>query len=825
MVHQQPVSTPSAPTAPIILTQNRTNIAANGSTIVLQNPRATTGYSYIKAIAPAVSAPSTTTASIPQTILPANVRVQNILTTKATTVTPVVTTAATAVPVMQKVYTLQSGDSNVLLQVKPVMTTTQNIHTLMTPNGPILTTGIPLVLDSSENAGKLQISRLQQPQHQVSQHSPQPKVKEVKRSAHNAIERRYRTSINSCIIELKNIVVGVDAKLNKSAILRKAIDHIRHLQKQNNNLKQENMYLKMKMTNRNDSLKDLLVSNMPDEMASVTGPITPPRSDESNPSSSPSHNSDNSMPPSPFGTNYSGGGMEECMNEDDLMSGVRGMSAHSRLTLCMFMLAVLVINPFGSFLSQRTIEEELEPGTSRRILAVDEPFFSWSSFSSSIVIFSVNLAFLVLCLVKMLVYGDPILPVRSKASSEYWKRKKQSDLDFQRGNVAASLQDSKRCLAAFGVMIPKNRFETVTTTCWQFVRMFLHRIYVGRWLSRRAGGLFKPESQRTDALQSAKELALLFHRLNQLYLVSNQPEANGLMMSLYAVNMAETASAVMSPEDTIEIYITAALRVKKSYPKFMQYFCRYYLAKAKQVFTECDQAPAKFSWAFTSYGFRFLTTHTMQFEVKPESMFSMLGNKADPLEYMMRVGSAGSQSERIKLTFCFCFQDYRENLLQKSIQCLVGSGQISRKHANAAFAQQSSQTAATAEANANAKDTTKDDQSDNGKTSTPASYPYSGCQISNVLHFTQLLKDILSVEENQAVTFDRCVLSGNCCQDRLAHWWSSVLSIAAHWLLGEDAEAERMYSHIENLPPELAQGEDALPKALFAAFQAKLALL
>ena len=56
-----------------------------------------------------------------------------------------------------------------------------------------------------------------------------PRVKEVKRSAHNAIERRYRTSINDKIVELKNIVVGVDAKLNKSAILRKTIDYVRYV--------------------------------------------------------------------------------------------------------------------------------------------------------------------------------------------------------------------------------------------------------------------------------------------------------------------------------------------------------------------------------------------------------------------------------------------------------------------------------------------------------------------------------------------------------------------------------------------------------------------
>ena len=41
----------------------------------------------------------------------------------------------------------------------------------------------------------------------------QPRVKEVKRSAHNAIERRYRTSINDKITELKDMVVGPDSKV------------------------------------------------------------------------------------------------------------------------------------------------------------------------------------------------------------------------------------------------------------------------------------------------------------------------------------------------------------------------------------------------------------------------------------------------------------------------------------------------------------------------------------------------------------------------------------------------------------------------------------
>ena len=45
-----------------------------------------------------------------------------------------------------------------------------------------------------------------------------PKVKEVKRNMHNAIERRYRTSINDRIIELKDIIAGPSAKVVKYII-------------------------------------------------------------------------------------------------------------------------------------------------------------------------------------------------------------------------------------------------------------------------------------------------------------------------------------------------------------------------------------------------------------------------------------------------------------------------------------------------------------------------------------------------------------------------------------------------------------------------------
>lgn len=123
-----------------------------------------------------------------------------------------------------------------------------------------------------------------------------------KRLAHNATEKKYRLSISSGIETLKNLVVGDDAKLQKSAILRKAVDFILNLQKQNRELRRQNAEL-MKAA-QIGNVKDLLVPNhgeyvkMEPELESYDA-MTPPRSDISNPSLSPSY-SDNSMPSSPY---------------------------------------------------------------------------------------------------------------------------------------------------------------------------------------------------------------------------------------------------------------------------------------------------------------------------------------------------------------------------------------------------------------------------------------------------------------------------------------------------------------------------------------------
>ena len=86
---------------------------------------------------------------------------------------------------------------------------------------------------------------------------------------------------------------------------------------------------------------------------------------------------------------------------------------------------------------------------------------------------------------------------------------------------------------------------------------------------------------RREAVNSAKELSLVYHRLHQLNLVSGSTEGRftGLMLAFSAVNMAEASSDVLSAEQLADIYVAAAMRIKASCPSFLQFCNRYVKSK------------------------------------------------------------------------------------------------------------------------------------------------------------------------------------------------------------------------------------------------------
>ncbi|XP_045478897.1 sterol regulatory element-binding protein 1 isoform X2 [Harmonia axyridis] len=613
------------------------------------------------------------------------------------------------------------------------------IHTIVPGQTQILTTtGIPLVLDSNEN--KIPINRIP---------AKTPVFKEVKRSAHNAIERKYRTSINDKIIELKNIVVGVDAKLNKSGILKRTIEYIRFLQNCNSKLKQENMMLKMKA--KQNSLKDLLTSGS-DSTMFYQPADTPPHSDVS--TLSPEH----SIPSSP---EYST--LIKDDSEDELMPLAKGMLDQTKITLCMFMFVMLAFNPFGFAVNRLSGGYTETKYDSRKFLSFD---FNYSpSFDlSSLLLWLFNSIVLGYCMIKMFVYGDPIILSKSKESQTFWRHRRQADMYLSKGDKLAAKQELLKCLSIYGVNLPTSRIELVLSLCWQLFRQILHRLWIGRWLSRHAGGFLIDGATRFEAQTSCCELAMVFHDLHQIQLIEG-PDTTchvmGFTIDLNALNLAEAAKFKLRTSQYVDVFIGISLRIKMSCPNILQGIQRYYLGLAKLAASNsCDPIPSRQQWLLTPEGYRFFLTQQFSFENKHNDLpFSSVTNPMDPLAYVVK--------------------NFQEYLLEKSLEILISPGSKNE------FSKE------------------------------------NGSEVSDVEHYVQILFDNSAMDAQTLFSSDTL----NNYQDEIAIWWTSFVAIACNWLLGEEKTSQKLYQKIEYIPDDLALSENPLPKAVLAAYTARKSYL
>ncbi|NXG92296.1 SRBP1 protein, partial [Stercorarius parasiticus] len=437
--------------------------------------------------------------------------------------------------------------------------------------GTILAT-VPLVVD----AEKLPINRL----------APSGKPALVqsrgeKRTAHNAIEKRYRSSINDKIVELKDLVVGTEAKLNKSAILRKAIEYIRFLQQSNQKLKQENLALKMAMQ-KNQSLKDLVAScsggakaEAPMEVvkAEVMEMLTPPPSDVGSPShSSPlslsggsSNSSSDSEPDSPLCDH---GKVKQ--EHPPPSPSSQGMLDRSRMALCAFVFLCLSFNPLASLLrgsgAPAPVGSPDTAGPHRSIMAesgtVEEPW-GWSQWLwPALAFWLLNVALVRGAVVRLFVCGEPVPRPHSEPSVLFWRHRRQADLDLDRGDFAQGAQHLRTALGALGRPLPASHGDLACSLLWTLLRHLLQRLWVGRWLAARAGGLRPDPPPPAHVRQSARDAAMTYHRLHQLHLAGKQAGGHllAINLALSAVNLAECAGDAVSVAALAEIYVAAALR-------------------------------------------------------------------------------------------------------------------------------------------------------------------------------------------------------------------------------------------------------------------------
>ncbi|XP_036384871.1 sterol regulatory element-binding protein 1-like isoform X1 [Megalops cyprinoides] len=645
----------------------------------------------------------------------------------------------------------------------PVQTT--SIQALMS-GGTILTT-VPVVVD----AEKLPINRIT-----VSGKPSGLPNRGEKRTAHNAIEKRYRSSINDKIIELKDLVAGTEAKLNKSSVLRKAIEYIRYLQQSNQKLKQENMALRM-AAQKNKSLKDLVSMEVEGLGCDVKTELpTPPPSDAGSPllNSPFSHCNSDFESDSPMGEES-----KPVVRPDRCSLGSVGMPDRSRVALCVFTFLFLSLNPLAALVSRATGSGAAEgaaerSGTGRSMLvlqsrgAAQVESARWLDLMvPTLVLWLLNGVLVAAVLIRLLVYGEPVTRPHTSSSILFWRHRKQADLDLERGDFARACHNLRTCLKALGRPLPTSQLDLACAGLWAGLRLCLQRLWVGRWLAGRAGSLRTDHPLQDNGRKSSHDAALVYHRLHQLHMTGKLggSHLSAVHMALSAVNLAECAGDCLTVTTLAEIYVAAALRVKASLPRALYFTARLFLSSARQAcLSSSSSVPPTMQWLCHPLGHRFFVDEDWEVRRSPkESIYSQAANAVDPLAQVT--------------------QAFREHLLEKALYCMAEPP----------------------------RDKAPGDREG---------------EYSDALEYLQLLS---SSSDATGASVQSFAIGSNMASvtgcDPQSKWWSSLVVVFANWLQGDDSAAERLYPAVEHLPRSLQNAENQLPKAALCTFRSMRTLL
>ncbi|XP_061495289.1 sterol regulatory element-binding protein 2 [Rhineura floridana] len=698
------------------------------------------------------------------------------------TLTPA-TVQAVAAPQVQQVPVLVQPqiiktDSLVLTTLKadgsPVMTTVQNpaltalttpiqttaLQTLVGGNGTILTT-MPMMMGGQE---KMPIKQVPGGAKQA-----EPPKEGERRTTHNIIEKRYRSSINDKIIELKDLVMGTDAKMHKSGVLRKAIDYIKYLQQVNQKLRQENMVLKL-ANQKNKLLKGFDLSSLVDNDVDLKiddfnqNPLlmSPPASDSGSQAGFSPYSID-SEPGSPLLDDA------KVKDEPDSPPAALGMVDRSRMLLCALTFLCLSFNPLTSLLEgQRTSDSDssVQHGLGRNMLTIDSGSGGWFGWMMpTLILWLVNGVIVLSVFIKLLVHGEPVTRLHSRSSVTFWRHRKQADLDLAKEDFAAAASNLQTCLSALGRALPASRLDLACSLSWNVIRYSLQKLGLVRWLlkrtSRQRRATEAPAGFEEEAKTSARDAALAYHKLHQLHITGKLPSSSaysGLHMALCAVNLAECAEEKISPSTLAEIHLTAAVGLKTRCGGKLGFLASYFLSQAQSLCSsERSAIPDSLRWLCHPLGQKFFVERnwTVKTAAK-ESLYCTQRNPADPIA-------------QVHQAFC-------ENLLERAVESLV-KPQVPKGAAS------------------------HDDE--------------EPCELSNALEYLKLLNSFVdSLGIGTPPFTGNSVLRSALGPDVACRWWTSAITVTISWLRGDDAAVRTQYTSVERIPKCFEMMENALVKAV-----------
>ncbi|XP_069508877.1 sterol regulatory element-binding protein 2 [Ambystoma mexicanum] len=628
---------------------------------------------------------------------------------------------------------------------------TASLQTLMGGNGTFMTT-MPLMMGQES---------LKQVPGQLKQMEV-PKEGE-RRSTHNIIEKRYRSSINDKILELKDLVMGNDSKMHKSGVLKKAIDYIKYLQQMNSRLRQENMALKL-ANQKNQLLKGIDLSSLVDTSMDIKMDdfnhnillMSPPPSDTGSPGGL-SPYSVESEPGSPLLDD------EKLKDEQDEPSAL-GMLDRSRMLLCALTFLCLSFNPLTSLLQgegDQHPERNVRHGSSRTMLGFEVSGLAgnWLDWMiPTLVLWLVNGIIVLSVFIKLLIHGEPVTRLHSQSSVKFWRYRKQADLDLAREDFAAAAVNLQTCLSVLGRSLPTSRFDLGCSLSWNVIRYSLQRLGIVRWLLRRTPGHREKAELQDEAKTSARDAALVYHKLHQLCLTGKLPSStssSGLNLALCAVNLAEGAAEKISHSVLAEVHLTAAIGLKRCFGGRLHFMMDYFLSRAQNLCSsqESGSVPDSLRWLSHPLGKQFFAEHDCSARgTFRDSLYSSPRNPVDPIAQVHRA---------------FC-----ESLLKNAMYSLV-KPEVSR---------------------------VMDEESSE----------FSGAQ--KYLRLLSTYTDPANVSPTPFTGY--CSVKASSGSDSVCRWWSSVVTMAISWLQGDDAAVRVQFAEVERIPRTLETTETPLLKAV-----------
>lgn len=428
--------------------------------------------------------------------------------------------------------------------------------------------------------------------------------KTERRTAHNLIEKKYRCSINDRIQHLKTILAGDDAKLSKSATLRKAIEHIGKLEAENRDMRLELQRLTAILQSHNIEV------------------LPPPQSFfMRSPTLSPSTSSASIQSP--------GAQISPSMSPTLPMRGAkrpRTSMEQGRVTIFAFMFAMLMWNPISllatgsSVTAGRGSYDEVPPTGGRVLTESDDPFDNYLTgdewWQTRVIrpcfVWSVNIFVVVCVLTRLLVYGEPVQDFKSRSWRVFLSLRSRAREEAELGNVREAQRQYIECLQILERPLPSAGVEQALSVVWQIIRHTLNGLWIGRWFSRRKRDAGKPV---TVVCKSHAHTAMIYHKMHQLHLLGvdeSNEGISGLYLALSAVNLAESAGASIDglPRNVLaDIYIAAAIRARLCLPPFLaSIFSPYFYKRARRHVRRADEDTVNgLLWVFHPLSREFLS--------------------------------------------------------------------------------------------------------------------------------------------------------------------------------------------------------------------------